>query len=188
MYFVVCAYCLNINDLNLIPCGGCNHTMYCSTECQQKASAEYHDLECKMLDSLIGSACLFGVHAFFKSLWICDGNIDELQQLINSVDDNSPRLTIFDCDYANLSDNELKRKLILVAYSGIRDSQNRSGYMGIVEELMQNSPKTSAMMMTHGKFILKFIDRLLQIEEINAVQICKKLPKDGKLVHLMMGM
>lgn len=188
MYFVVCAYCLKNNELNLIPCAGCNHTMYCSTECQQKASAEYHELECKLFDTLVGNACMLVVRSFFKALSICNGNIEELQRLIKTLDNNnSPRMTIFDCDFTNLIGNELKRKLLLIAYSGAQDDKDRSEKMEAIQKWLRNYSQTSAMMKTHGKFIMKFITRLEKIEEINSSYLYKKLPHLEKFQQVLIG-
>lgn len=47
-----CAYCL-CRNLNLYPCMNCTYSLYCSVECQKLADKDYHNVECRLLPSLL---------------------------------------------------------------------------------------------------------------------------------------
>lgn len=51
-YLFACGHCLS-RELNLYPCQHCCLTMYCSTQCVEKAWEEYHRYECPLMACLV---------------------------------------------------------------------------------------------------------------------------------------
>jgi len=45
-----CTNCLEVNDMNLLPCPSCITTMFCSKKCQDEAMMKFHKLECPHID------------------------------------------------------------------------------------------------------------------------------------------
>ena len=48
-----CTNCYDEKYKNLIPCDSCTKVMFCSEECKKKAWADFHELDCGMIDGLI---------------------------------------------------------------------------------------------------------------------------------------
>jgi len=154
-YFFSCAYCLKSGyHLHLIPCGGCQHTMYCSSECQDKANAEYHYIECGLFETVVSTACVIPIRFFFRALAACNGNIDELQKLTQEADTHS-RCTIFDG----------VNQIVAAAYVSNRSipCDDEIDKFAVMESWLRKYDKTAEMMRTHGTFIMEFITRMLHV-------------------------
>jgi hypothetical protein len=180
VYYQFCAHCYNSNLLNLFPCTSCTITMYCSEKCQNSAF-EYHKYECESVE--LFKKFGLGTRIFFQALSICNGDIRELHNLINShVLSGNPQLTAFDLDYATMSEDEIKKKSILIAYSGIPKAQGRP--FQYIDNLKRNET-TAEMMRTHGTFIICFIERMNLIQAVYGHILTKPLQK--KNAHFLVA-
>jgi hypothetical protein len=177
VFYQFCAYCFSSNLLNLFPCTSCTITMYCSEKCR-KSAFEYHKYECQFIE-------LFKMHGvgtrmFFQALSICNGDIRELHNLINShVLSGNPQLTAFDLDYTTMSENEIKKKSILIAYSGIPSAREVASLIQykFTQFNLERDETTAEMMRTHGTFIIRFIKRMDRIHSVYGHSFIKPLQK-----------
>lgn len=179
-YFLYCAYCLNSGyDLHLFPCGGCQHTMYCSAECQDNANAEYHNMECGLFETVVSSTCVIPIRFFFRALGICNGNIDELQKLTQQTDAKKDR---FDQMY---TDDRLQQtqRIVAAAYGSNRLVPNDPEYtekrLAVIEIWLRDYSKTADLMNTHGTFIMEFITRMINVVASHLMSFNKYNPFMG---------
>lgn len=115
-----CQHCLNNNLLDLIPCAGCNVTMFCNSDCEMQARG-YHQYECAIALWLV--ACgqhEVAIRTFFRALAIMDGSMEQLQELFKECQ-ASPHRTVFDFDFSNPDDPEYKKNQLRVAFSLAHD-------------------------------------------------------------------
>jgi hypothetical protein len=178
IHYQICAHCTNSNVACLFPCFGCSHTMYCSWECQLNASA-YHQYECEIYDelALFSSFC---VRSFFQALVICNHDIDELITLMKThYKKDGPRLTAFDLDYSKMSEKEIKKMSIVIAFSSINNTSVKKRKMNVFATLLAKNSKTAEMMKTKKSFIMEFIGRMDRVHILNSLMFGKAIPKIG---------
>jgi hypothetical protein len=177
VYYQFCAYCFSSHLLNLFPCTGCTITMYCSEKCRNSAYESYHKYECSSFADMFKMFGL-GTRMFCQALSICKGDIKELQQLINlHILSGNPQLTAFDLDYTTMSEDEIKKKSILIAYSGTPNAQGSPFKYTDIQKYMEMSSTTTELMRTHGKFIIRFIKRMDRIQTNYGHNFIKPLQK-----------
>jgi hypothetical protein len=163
-HFSFCAHCLKSNLLSLAPCEGCIHTMYCSEECRSNAKS-YHELECETFDHLPNH---LAVRSFFQALSYCNNDIEALKVLITTHEESGgPPLTVFDLDFTQMGEREIKEISILAAYNGDvsqSEPQMTQSDLETIEYLLKRNSETSEMMEAHGDFIISFIQKMKQKE------------------------
>ncbi|CRK89367.1 CLUMA_CG003123, isoform A [Clunio marinus] len=161
--YVYCAYCLNDNLMDLIPCTECLTTMFCSTRCQQEANKSFHKYECNYLEFLNNTGnWRMPLRNFFHSLSICDDSIEELEKLMIESDSESPTVYNYAMDDQRDPDtvkNHLKC-MIGLARRVVVTVRNFS-------EFFTHHPLLSSAWCTHQEFIKKFLKRMMQIEILN---------------------
>jgi hypothetical protein len=181
VYYQLCAHCLNANLMCLFPCSGCTHTMYCSKKCQNEAFS-YHSMECESFDKFLGRPALV-MRSFFQALAICNNDISELESLIkNHAENGSPHITMRDLDYTTLSEEENKRRSVLMAYSGISLESGNPLNKHLIEAVLRHNSKTSEMMDTHSEFILSFIEHLDKVQSTYAHCFSKTMARKNSSV------
>lgn len=115
-----CHHCLKNNLLDLIPCSGCNVTMFCSAECEIQSRC-YHQYECEIAALLIvPDQAQLAMRTFFKALAIMDGSMEKLEQLFIECQTSLQR-TIFDFNFSDPHDPEYKKNQLRVALSLAKD-------------------------------------------------------------------
>lgn len=186
IYYSFCAYCFNSNSLDLIPCDGCTHTMYCSEECKKKAYKEYHQYECSFFDLNIDMPILV-LRTFYRALSICHGDINELERLIESIK-GKDSLTVFDFDMVNASDNEIQKNQLLSLYCGLKNNNKQEKLIKSFEQLLRMNPMLDDMMETHDEFIINFVTRIFQVVSVGVHVISKVLPNSSFSHQIFAGM
>lgn len=158
-----CANCLNDNLMDLIPCPTCLLTMFCSPSCLYTASKGFHQYECQLLNPLKETGnWRFALRCFFDALTICDGKIENLISLMAEADETSP--TVFNFDFSNLKNpdyakNQLRCMLSLERKVSVKLKDFSS--------IFHQHPKLADIYSTHGDFVSKFLQRMLQVEILN---------------------
>lgn len=158
-----CANCLEDNLMDLIPCQECTTTLFCSTTCYEAANKSFHQYECNILHLLNETGnWRMTFRCFFNALSICNGSIDELEQLMAESDSLSP--TVFNFDFSNPKnpDNAKNQLLCLMALTRKVTVSLRN-----FSDIFQHHPKLIELWSTHKEFINKFLKRLMQIEILN---------------------
>ncbi|XP_062557082.1 SET and MYND domain-containing protein 4 [Armigeres subalbatus] len=90
--YLNCDYCHDDKFLILIPCTGCTVTMFCSTDCQQKAMEKYHRIECsviKNMRSMFTKVILMALRTTTTAISTFDYNLEELKIHIESIDERT---------------------------------------------------------------------------------------------------
>lgn len=158
-----CANCLSDNLMDLIPCAGCLTTMFCSQECLKAANKSFHQYECRILQPLNETGnWRMTMRCFFDALSICGDSVEQLKELMAKSDKLSP--TIFNFDFSNPSNPEnAKNQLMCMLSLERRVTVNMKDFSSI----FQQHPKLAEIWSTHGDFINKFLERMMQIEILN---------------------
>lgn len=178
--FKYCHHCLNDNLMDLIPCAGCNATMFCSESCQNNAQG-YHQYECFVSAAFQKLEQYHVAHSFFKALAIVNGSITELQKLHNECL-ASPNRTVFDFDFSNSDDPEYQKNQLRAALSLARNEQHTK----LELDMKVFTQHLRVKGIWKSAFISKF---LLHLEQ--SVRVCKVyrhifLP--GKTGHQQVGL
>jgi SET and MYND domain-containing protein 4 len=165
--FQRCAYCLQDNYLDLIPCIGCSSTMFCSEECQMKAFESFHNYECLISGFLLKSGIMqMAIRVFFQALNMFNGSIEEIENFL--VDKTTSSASYYDYDFSSKS-TEMNKNFLTILYCLTKN--NRSGNDS-PEVLFKRHPILTEMWQNHESFITKFIQRILQIGDSNFHGIC----------------
>jgi SET and MYND domain-containing protein 4 len=159
-----CANCLTDNLFDLIPCGGCSQTMFCSDKCQELAWKSFHKYECRVLTELDSTeGWRMSLRSFFDALSICDDSIEELEKLTKECDELKSTVFNFDLSDENDVDYEKNRLRCLLSLTSNIEIESRDF------KLIFNSCHThlKKIWKTHSTFITSLIERLMKIEILN---------------------
>lgn len=172
--FKHCLNCLSDNFMVLIPSELSTSAMFCSDECKRDAFDTFYKFEVDILDklNLICTKILrIAVRTYFKSLKVCDGNLERLKAVI-SENESSPELTIFDVDNPHDSINILKSIDSLQTNEELRgnaDHFQRSGIVAVIVDLFLKHTKLSELLATEDDrdFFRAFVYKQVQIAACN---------------------
>lgn len=124
--------------------------MFCSTKCQDEAIKQYHYYECDIMELLLQSEDKhFSIRALFKSLFLFDGVIEDLEDFLNA-NDNNP--TVFDFDLSHQTPQ--KQKNLLLASNSL--SKSHQIPTDDYTEIFQH-PRLINLWNSHEKFIKNFL-------------------------------
>lgn len=169
-----CAYCLEENDYNLIPCDYCTSTMYCNVNCAAEAFKSFHLFECPVIDFMYKMLNIIQLSAVRVSICAITSfdKVDLLQQF--ATDPESAKINAFTLDYRkdmpkmelykpihNLETNQSKRTTADLFQRAIITAV-------IYRKLMDNTP-LSEMLPTddNKKLLMELIFRHLQTASTN---------------------
>lgn len=95
-----CTNCLRESDLSLIPCRNCTSAMFCNEQCCAEAMANFHSIECPLIDHLPEDELdiLHAVRLTIKAIKTFD-SVDELIEFMENFDQQ--RTNVYAMDYKN---------------------------------------------------------------------------------------
>lgn len=158
--FNYCHHCLMDNMMDLIPCFGCNATMYCSESCA-KSALSYHQYECVM--SGIFQEANFEYmpkRSFFKALSIVGGSIEELKKLYIECQ-RAPKTT-FDFNFSNPEDADYEKNQLKAALCLAKDDSVQTFDCFYIE--FEIHPLLANMWASHEKFIRQILLHLYKLQ------------------------
>ncbi|KAG5671094.1 hypothetical protein PVAND_001308 [Polypedilum vanderplanki] len=162
-FYNYCVNCLLDNYLDLTPCPECNQTMFCSEKCREDAFNLFHKYECNILNVLPETGNFqMAIRNFFVSLSICNGSITELKELMRKSDERNP--TIFDF---NLSDKKCMNNSKNYLMSMISLAHQTTVTVKEFGYIFQHHAHLRKLWETEKEFIMKYIERMMQIEILN---------------------
>lgn len=191
-----CANCFKSNLLNLIPCLGCNRgklknhnkvikfstihlfisVMFCSQECSQNATKNFHKFECQIMQlitsSILNSNMRMALRTFFMSLALFDDSIENLKTFL---DDQKP-CTIFDFK------TELNMKQKLLAINALVFDDSIEVNDTVFDEIFQLNNQLKGLWENQKYFIKKFLIKHTQIASLNYHEVYGWPLKRGGLV------
>lgn len=152
--------------------------MFCSEVCAIAGNKKFHQYECSIVDSinsLFTKVMRIVARTFFEALDICNGSIDELEELIKNNEGSST--TVFDCDFRNPYD-PMKKKNLLMAIDALNTNEDdrthadlfqRAGVVAIMANLFQKHSPVKDLLVTDGNmdFFRKFLFKQSQISASN---------------------
>jgi len=101
-----CTNCIEVKDMDLMPCSGCVFAMFCSKKCQDEAMEKFHQFECPHLDSF----CYEDVRFFFEALHAA-GGLNKLKAIC--ADKQMKQKTFFDYDLSKDNNPSLELNQLL---------------------------------------------------------------------------
>ncbi|XP_044005860.1 SET and MYND domain-containing protein 4-like [Aphidius gifuensis] len=121
-FYTNCSYCLT-QTWSLIPCDACVTVLYCNDECKNAAWEEFHDIECKVIGSLVGVGMnnlgLMSLRLAVKALKEAK-SFNNLKLLIDLADNaKDPRTNGF-------TDGKLDDTKYISVYTLARNTEKRS--------------------------------------------------------------
>jgi SET domain/MYND finger len=150
-YFNFCHFCLKDNLLDLIPCLGCNTTMYCDESCA-KSDSSCHQTVCKSMTPFKTkfNACSIISRSYIKTAAITSESTQAFRQLlIESL--QFPTSTIFDFDFSNPNDPEYQKNLLKTSLCLDKNTKlNLPSQSPIAEYLYQIIDRTACAVNTNG--------------------------------------
>lgn len=158
-----CANCLTDNLLDLIPCSSCLSTMFCSQKCLQSANKGFHYYECDILQQLNETGeWRMVLRNFFVALSICDGSIEQLEELMEESDRISP--TVFNFDLNDPKNCESSKELLscMIALERRVEVELKD-----FSSIFNQSQVLAEIWSSHKCFINRFLERMMQIEILN---------------------
>lgn len=166
-----CSHCLKDNLMDLIPCSGCESTMFCSENCAKLAYRMYHKYECPIIDRLHKSGIMqMALRVFFQALSIFDGSIEELENFLKEIE-KDPSASVYDFDFSDKADEASKSKSFLTSLYCLTRSHNVCP-TDKPDKLLNDHPLLKEIWKSNEVFIRKFIGRILQIGDSNFHGIC----------------
>ncbi|CAO1442530.1 unnamed protein product [Diamesa hyperborea] len=173
-----CANCFEDNFFDLLPCMECTGVMFCSEECAIAGNKKFHQYECSIVDSintLFTRVMRIVSRTFFEALDICNGSIDELEELIKSNEGSST--TVFDYHFKN-PDDPIKKKNLLMAIDALNTNEDgrthadlfqRAGVVAIMVNLIKNQSAVKDLLLTERNmdFLRRFLFKQSQISASN---------------------
>ncbi|XP_062716814.1 SET and MYND domain-containing protein 4 [Aedes albopictus] len=139
--YMHCDYCHDDQFLTLIPCKSCTVTMFCSTNCQQKAVDTYHRIECSVIKDmhfLFTKVILMALRTTTTAISTFDYNLKELRLHVESIDEKS--MNPFKLDWSSIDSKQVYSTIhILATNQSLRSASDlvqRSVYAIIMSELL----------------------------------------------------
>ena len=140
----------------------CLSAMFCSSDCQQNA-AQFHRYECPVMPSILKSGSVnIALRIFFIALTAFEGNIKELQNFVNEIDQSAS--TIYDFDFSKRNSSENIKKYLTCLNSLSRSSKSFSLQQHV--EILKNHPELQKVWNSHEKFIRNFLQRQCQTNDL----------------------
>lgn len=152
--------------------------MFCSEECVIAGKKKFHQYECPIVDSintLFTKVMRIVARTFFEALDICNGSIDEMEELIKSNEGSST--TVFDYNFRN-PDDPMKKINLLMAIDALNTNEDgrthadlfqRAGVVAIMVNLFQNQSPVKDLLLTERNmdFFRRFLFKQSQISASN---------------------
>lgn len=173
-WYEKCATCLKCSYLNLIPCVGCSHAMFCSEKCLQKGLREFHQYECPIMQDileLLSPEAMIGLRNTLKGFCLFE-DLSELQAVFDQRNDDRREdfdLEVMDCDPKTLfkvichqSTNQERRS--------IEDLLNLSLTAGVIYKLLVFKSDLILKLETANQhhLLMEMLLHFLQIATINS--------------------
>lgn len=169
-----CAYCLEENNYNLIPCDYCTSTMYCNVDCAAEAFKSFHLFECPVIDFMYEMLNIIQLSAVRVSICAITSfdNIELLQKFVS--DPKSSKINAFTLEYQkdipksdlykpihNLETNQSKRTTA--------DLFQRAVITAVICQTLINHTQLNEMLPTEEskKLLTELIFRHLQTASTN---------------------
>jgi hypothetical protein len=98
--------------------------MFCSKKCQEKATKEFHQIECNRVLFSLGKRG-YPINGITKCLRLFEWKVDELEEFVKSIK-QQPK-TVFDFDFSDRDDPMYEKNMIRVMlsqYRGILTNQS----------------------------------------------------------------
>ncbi|KAG5671092.1 hypothetical protein PVAND_001306 [Polypedilum vanderplanki] len=172
-----CGNCLKSNQLDLIPCFGCNQAMFCNENCKQNANENFHQYECSIMNlitsSILNSNMRMALRNFIIAISLFDDSIENLKRFFEI---NSTSCTIFDFK----TELNVKQKLLAVNSLIFDDTIEVNDL--VFDEIFLTTDKLKEMWKSHKDFIRKFLRKHTQIASMNFHEIYGWPLKIGGLI------
>lgn len=169
-----CAYCLEENNYNLIPCDYCTSTMYCNVNCAAEAFKSFHLFECPVIDFIYKMLNIIQLSAVRVSICAITSfdNVELLQQFVD--DPASAKMNAFTLEYEkdmpklelykpihNLETNQSKRTTA--------DLFQRAVITAVIFRTLMDHTQLNEMLPTeeNKKLLMELIFRHLQTASTN---------------------
>lgn len=137
--------------------------MFCSIDCLEQSHKQYHQYECPVMDRLLQSGAIhMPLRQLFIALSSFDGAIEKLEEFFKKNENLST--TVFDYDFTS-RDCETDKNLLLALRSLIKSQKIFPTHKH--EDILMRHSQLKDIFRDHREFIRAFLQRQIQISDLN---------------------
>jgi len=158
-----CTNCLEVKNMNLLPCKSCVSAMFCSKKCQREANEKFHKFECPCIDILpretLNDEILLTLFRTILQAKHAAGGLDKLKAICTNR--KLQTKTFFDYDLSKDKNTSLELNQLLSAISQLSVKCGKPDFGVVKSKAIANwifhPPLSSIWQSTKNKEDLKLV-------------------------------